>query len=126
MKRDSLPWTTVFGYTTGATKKFVPATPWMNAAMFKRVRAAFELISSQTNLSVTFAYQTANVENAPDAAVDVGTALTADGMSYGTLTDISASTNGKQLVRLGWNVQNSAGATLLLGRCGGAVDYDDT
>lgn len=126
MKRISLPWTTVFGFTTAGNKKFIPATPWLNAASVKRLRAAFELISSQTNISVTFAYQTANVENAPDAAVDVGVALTADGMSYGTMTDISANTNSKQLVRLGFNVQNTAGATLVLGRCGGIVDYDDT
>lgn len=89
------------------------------------VRAAFELIASQTNLSVTFAYQTANVEDAPDAAVEVGSAQTTDGMNYGSLTDISSNSNSKQLIRFGWNVQNTSAAALIVGMCGGAVDYDN-
>lgn len=125
MKRIPLPWTTVFGFTTGGSKKFIPATPWMNGATVKRVRAAFELIASQTNLSVTFAYQTANVEDAPDAAVEVGSAQTTDGMNYGSLTDISSNSNSKQLIRFGWNVQNTSAAALIVGMCGGAVDYDN-
>lgn len=124
MKRISLPWSTVFGYTTGVNKKFIPATAWLSVTSVKRIRATFELIAAQANLSVIFAYQTANVENSPDTAVEVGTALTADGMSYGTITDISAAISNRQLIRFGWNVQNTAGATLVVGRCGGAVDYD--
>jgi hypothetical protein len=112
----------VYAYTSGGTKKFLPATPWMPAESAKRARGTFELISSQANLSVTFAYQTANVENAPDTATDCGSAQTSDGVSYGTITDISSGTNGKHLVRFGYNCTNTSGAVQVLGRAGGFID----
>lgn len=101
MKRIPLPWSTLHAFTTVGSKKFMPVTPWINAADVKRLRATFELIQAQTDFRMSFAYQTANVENAPDAAVEVGSVQTADGMNYGTVTDVSNNTGGKQLVRFG-------------------------
>ena len=127
MKRIPLPWTTVFGYTTGMNKMFIPATPWIPAHQVKRLRATFEMIGAQQYLSATFAYQTANVENSPDTPVhEVGSAQTVDGMNYGTITDVSSDTGQKQLVRFGWNCQNTNAATLIVGLAGGSVDFDDT
>lgn len=125
MKRIALPWTTVFAFTTGANYRFIPASGWLNAASVKNVRGTFEVVSPQTYLSVTFAYQTANVEDTPDTARSVGSALTTEAMSYGTVEDISAYTFSKQLVRFGWLVQNTNAASLIVGRVGGMVEYND-
>jgi hypothetical protein len=122
MKRIPLPWTDVHAFTQVGAKKFLPATPWMPAEMAKRARGTFELIASQPNLSVTFAYQTAQVENSPDVAQDAGAAQQSDGMAYGAMTDISAATNGKQLVRFGFHCYNTNAAVLVTGRAGGFVD----
>lgn len=125
MKRISLPWTTVFGFTTGGNFRFVPTTGYLNGATVRLVRGTFEVVSAQTNLSVAFAYQTANVDGTVDPPVAVGTALTADGVHYGTVTDISTDTAPKQFVRFGFLCQNTNANTLIVGRAGGSVDYDD-
>lgn len=125
MKRIPLPWTTVIAFTTGANYRFIPTTGYYSGASVRLARGTFELISAQANLSVAFAYQTANVDGTVDAAVAIGTALTADGMSYGTVTDISANTASKQFVRFGFLCQNTQAASLVLGRAGGSVEFDD-
>ena len=123
MQRIVLIWSTVFANVQSPTKLFHPATGWLNAAEVKFIKAVWELISPMTNLSVEFGYQTANVENSPDAAISLGSAQTAAGLSYGTITDISAATAGKRLVRFGFLGTNSAAASLVMGRCGGYVEY---
>jgi hypothetical protein len=122
MKRIPMPWTAIYAFNTSGTKAFIPATPWIPAEGVKRARGTFELISGQANLRVTFAYQTANVENSADAAAEQGSVMTADGMSYGTLTDVSSATNGKHLIRFGYSTYNSSAAVLVCGRAGGFVD----
>jgi hypothetical protein len=122
MKRIPMPWTTVTTKSQTPTTKFYPATPWLPAESVNRARGTFELISADANLSVTFGYQTANVENSPDAQVTIGSAKTSDGMSYGTLTDISSNTNGKHLVRFGYDLTNTSAALAVSGRVGGFVD----
>jgi hypothetical protein len=118
-----MPWTVIFAYTTGGTKKFQPMTPWMPAEAVKRARGTFEVIGAQPNMSATFSYQTANVENQPDFPVfEIGAGQTIDGYSFGTMTDVSANTNSKQLVRFGLNCVNTSGAVLIVARAGGYVD----
>jgi hypothetical protein len=117
-----MPWTMIFAYTMGA-KKFQPMTPWMPAESVKRARGTFEVIGAQPFFSATFAYQTANVENQPDVPVmELGSAQTTDGCNYGTLTDISNTTNTRQLVRFGLNCANTNASVLIVARAGGYVD----
>ena len=125
MKRIALIWSTVWGdNTVGGGKRFIPASPWLPGPSVKIVKGIWELAQIQTNGSVCLAFQVANVENAPGAITEIDTALTAVGMSYGTVVDISATTGSKALVRFVWNVWNSSAATLVMGRAGGSVDYD--
>jgi hypothetical protein len=126
MRRIILPWTSVYANTQTPTKLFMPCTIWLNAADVKYLKAVWELISAMANVSIEFAYQTANVENSPDTpAVAVGSAQTSAGVSYGSVTDVSANTNGKKLVRFGFLVTNTSAQALVLGRCGGYVEYKD-
>jgi hypothetical protein len=120
-----IDWSTVYANVQNPTKLFLPTTPWINAADVKFLKAVWELIAAMTNISVEFGYQTADVENTPIATVAVGAARTSDGMSYGTMTDVSANTNSRRLVRFGFLVTNTASASLVLGRCGGYVEYKD-
>ena len=131
MTRIPFDWTTVYGITqypggTG-TKKFVPVTPWIQAARVQRIKAVWEMIVLQTNLSVQFGFQVANVENSATSDATnyvVDSAVTADGFSYGAVTDISTHVDDKQLVRFGFYTWNTAGALLVAGRVGGYVDID--
>ena len=129
MQRIILDWSTVYANTQTPTKLFIPATGWQEAGNVKFVRAVWEIISAMANVSVEFAYQTCNVENAPDnPAVAVGAAMTAatsPPVSYGNKTDISAAVGSKNLVRFGFLVTNTAAAALVLARCGGYVEIDD-
>ena len=129
MQRVVMEWSTVYANTQSPTKMFIPATGWIEASSVKYVRAVWEIISAMTNASVEFAYQTCNVENAPDTpAVPVGSAMTSASsppVSFGTKTDVSGTTGSKNLVRLGFLVTNTAAATLVLARCGGYVEIDD-
>lgn len=125
MSRVVLDWATVYANTQSPTKLFIPVTGWLDASTAKYARAVWELVSPMTNISVEFGYQTANVENAPDAAVAISGALTAAGVSYGSKTDISSATANKNMVRFGFMVTNTAAASLVLGRAGGYVETDD-
>lgn len=127
MTRIPFDWTTVFAFTLAASKKFVPVTPWIQASRVQRVKAVWEMIALQTNLSVQFGFQVANVENSATSDATnyvVDSALTADGFSYGTVTDISTHVDGKQLVRFGFYTWNTSAGSLVAGRVGGYVDID--
>jgi hypothetical protein len=127
MRRVLMPWTTLVATTDVNSKKFFPATGWLRAADVARVKAIWEQISGQTNFRAAFAYQVANSVDTPAPVYELGATLAADATSYGTLTSVSANTNGSVWVRFGWNVWYNAGGTPpLVARVGGSVDYLET
>jgi hypothetical protein len=125
VKRVLLPWTTLYADTTGGTYKFFAVTAYMTVAQFRRIRGVIETMTLMTNFSVTLGYQLANVETSPQTAVPVGSAITTNTVSFGTLADISADIDDYQLIRFGFLTQNTQSATLIFGRAGGYVEYTD-
>lgn len=122
--RYPLPWTTV--YAKGTTAVFLPATGWMEAPRVSKVRATLELAASEGDLEVALGYQTANVENAPNTAVLVGSYQTEDGMLYpGGLTDISGNTASAQRVRFGYMCKNTSTTDRNRGRAGGTLEVEE-
>lgn len=74
-------------------------------------------------MSVALGYQTANVENAPDAAVALTTFKTTEDLYYGpSFSDVTANTLPKQLVRPVWIVKLTSGSALASVRVGGSID----
>jgi hypothetical protein len=121
MKTLSLPWTMVAADST--TEVFLPATGWMQAADVAKIRTNFELRGVTGTINVLVGYQTANVENSPDAATNTGTFQTSVGVYFGgSFTDVSAATQAKQLIRFGFVVKLTSGFTLSVARAGGSVD----
>lgn len=121
MKTMSLPWTMIAAAST--VEVFLPVTGWMRAADVAKVRGSFELRGLTGVISALVGYQTANVEDAPDAANNLGTFQTTAGVFYGAgFTDVSATVQAKQLVRFGFVVKLSTGTTLAVARAGGSVD----
>lgn len=124
MKRIPLTWSTLFADGGTGAKRFFPATPWLPAAQVKVVKGIWEAAQIQSNGSVQLSYQTCNVENSIDAPVLLDSAQTSAGVSYGTVTDVSANTGSKALVRFGFTTWYTAGAVNVFSRAGGSVDYD--
>lgn len=92
---------------------FNPVTGYMNASEVDKLRCTFEVLcASDTSGIIKPGLQTADVENAPDTAVVIaGTnSETGNGFNFpGAFSDVSADTEGKQLVRLGfWFLASSA------------------
>jgi hypothetical protein len=124
MMTFDLPWTTLVANTDVNSKRFFPASGWIDASQVGWLRGFFEQLCSQANFRCVFAYQVANADGVPTATYELGTALSADGANNGTLTDVSANTYPGQLVRIGWNVWYNAGGTPpLFARCGGRAHY---
>ncbi len=122
MRTITLPWTTVATDSTSVVA--IPATGWMKASDFAKVRATMEMRGiTGTNLNVSVGYQTANVENAPGGDAVIGSYRTTADVFYPTgFTDISADTLGKVMIRLVWLVKLSSGSTIATARVGGSVD----
>lgn len=122
--RYPLPWTTVFAKAN--TPVFLPATPWMEASRVDKVRATIELAAREGDLECAFGYQTANVENDPQAGAAVGAYQDADDVLYPTgMTDLSGVTPGKQLIRFGFMTKNTSSTNLNRGRAGGTFDVEE-
>jgi hypothetical protein len=119
-RRLSLPWTSVYAVNT--TAAFFAATGWMSTDQVRKLRFVTELRVKGPDAEVVCAYQTANVENAPDSSAGVGDPITSEGVVYGSLTDISTSTGGKQLIRFGWNVRLTTGSSFTMARVAGGVE----
>ncbi len=119
-----LPWSTVHCHKYPENSgKFVPRTPWMSASRVQFVKAVFEVAAMMTNGRVKFAYQTADVESAPDTAVAVGGAPTADGIQRVQRTDISSAVANKALIRFEfWAWNSSTDDTLACLAAGGHVE----
>lgn len=122
MKTINLGWTTVA--VDGTTEVFIPATGWGDASEVAKLRGNLELRGlTGSNISVAVGYQTANVENSPDAHVVLGSFQTAAGVYFGgSFTDASTNTQAKRLVRFGWVVKLTSAGSLATARVGGTLD----
>ena len=115
-----LPWTVVYANST--SQRSFPASGWMSAATFTKVKGDFEVRERISDIEVSLGYETANVENSPDAAASIGSFVNANGVSYGTSwSDISAYTDGKTLIRFVWLAKNTSGSSLTMARVGGSI-----
>lgn len=125
IKRVSFPWTTAFSNVSTGDGVFIALTGFMQAADVAKARCTWEAANETiANMITKPSYQTANVENAADAAAVLGTDYqTSNGMKYGTvMTDISSITQGKALVRMGMWVKLPSGSTLACLRVMGVFD----
>lgn len=125
IKRVSFPWTTAFSNVSTGDGVFIALTGFMQAADVAKARCTWEAANETiANMITKPGYQTANVENAADAAAVLGTDYqTSNGMKYGTvMTDISSITQGKALVRMGMWVKLPSGSTLACLRVMGVFD----
>ena len=121
MKTIRLPWTTVA--VDGTTEVFIPATGWMDSSDVAKVRTNFEARGFTGLMNVLVGYQTANVENAPDAHVTTGSFQTTAGVYFGSsFADAASNTQAKRMVRFGWVVKLTSGSTLATVRVAGSVD----
>lgn len=121
IKTFAFSWTTVYSNNTLTLDH--PVTGWMRASDFKKIRGTLEIISRLNNIEVSFAYQTADVENSPDTVTAFGAYKTSDGVHYPTgWTDVSSVMEGKQLVRIVLLAKNSSGTAVNLARVCGSVD----
>lgn len=119
-----MDWLTVCAVDTTGT--FFPATGWMEAGSVGLLRYTFELAGKAGNVSVSPAYQTANVESNPDSGVSFGSAQTSNGTNFPTAwEDISATTATRRLVRFGFWVKLTTGVSVAFGRAAGVVELQE-
>lgn len=117
-------WSTLVSGTTAAI--FHPTTRWMSAANVAKLRATVEVVDIGAQMAITRAYQTANVINSPDSFVSIGSAISANGMSFATaMVDVSANTGAKQHVRFGYSVKNTTGTDLNFARVATRYEYEE-
>lgn len=125
IKRVGFQWTTGFSTGSGGDGVFIPTTGWMQAADVGKARCTWEAQAEAiANMVTRPGYQVGNVENAPDAAVVLGLdTLSSIGVKHGTaMTDISAATQAKAVVRFGIWVKLPSGNTLACIRLAGSYD----
>ena len=93
---------------------FIPLTEWIRTEGMEKVRAALEIRAAMSNISVRPAFMKANDKESPTATIDTianTTALTADGISYGSNWDpITADLDGYSWVRFGVECDNTRGS----------------
>ena len=118
-----LPWTTL---TTAqsSSDEFHPSGGYMSAAAVASVRSVWELKQRTGNMSVTPGFELSNSEDDPSPiVVKVGTLQTSKAIQYPSdWQSMAANTAGKQLIRPGWVVRNTAGTDLSTARVGGKVE----
>ncbi len=123
----NLPWTTRYSDVTANDGVFLPVSGWMDASTVRRLRVAFE-VAATTDASgiIKPGIEYANVENTPFGGLTLtgAAAQTGNGVNYPTqLSDVGASSDGKQLARLGfWFKASSAG--LKAARVAGKADVE--
>jgi hypothetical protein len=121
MRKIPIPWTTVFSNDTAGT--FQPATGWYDTSIIAQIRGEFELRARMNQLDVTLAYQTANVETSPDAAVPFGAARSSDGIEFPTgYAPTTTKTDGKRQKRFGFFVKNTTGTAISMGRVAAVLE----
>ncbi len=125
IRRLSFSWTTGFSNSSSVDGVFIPLTGWSQAADVGKARCSWEANSETSGSLVTRpGYQTANVENSPDAAATLGSdTQTSAGVKYATaMNDIASVTQAKALVRFGMWVKLNSGSTLACVRLAGSFD----
>ena len=109
---------TYFGEGTVISKEgdgynFIPLTDWISTEGMEKIRAALEIRAAMSNISVRPAFMKANDKESPVAGDTITntTALTADGISYGSNWDtITADLDGYTWVRFGAECDNTRGS----------------
>ena len=114
IRKLTLNWVVVHANSTSTI--FHPATQWMDANEFTKIRVTQDNRGLIGVIEIGAAYQTANVENSPDSATRIDSTASADGMVYPTAwVDLASAVQGKQLIRFGRLAKLSSGSTLALG-----------
>lgn len=119
----SLPWTTVT--VASETAVFIPCTAFIDANGVIMVRPTIEIATEFGDMEVAVAYQTADVENAPDTALEFGGYKNQTGVAYPTNNyDIGDNTKAAQLIRFGLLAKNrnGQGTNVSSMRVGGKVE----
>ena len=125
-RKISIPWSQVFSVSTTATL-FHPATMWTAASEVKQARAGIEIALFEADLTLCPGYQTANVENDVLGEAAIGTYQSPNGVHYPTeWQDMSAATQGKQMIRFGWLTVNTSSATRNRARVAGFIQTSDS
>ncbi len=96
---------------------FHPVGAPVDANNFQLVRPSFELAQSSGLLTVRPALRTSNDGTTWDTPVAIGgQSRNTNGITYGSAyTDMTATTDGKQLVQPGVEVKNTSGSALEMG-----------
>lgn len=118
-----LPWTTVT--VASETAVFIPCTAFLDASGIVMVRPTVEIAAEFGNMEVAVAYQTADVENDGDTAVEFGGYKDSIAVHYPTdHYDIGVNTKAAQLIRFGLLARNKSGQGTAVSsmRVGGKVE----
>jgi hypothetical protein len=110
-------------YAALTTKKFIPVTAWMSASEAAKARMVYIITNADANFRCSWAYQTADVESDAPTTFEVTAAAAGDGLKVGAMSDISANTGTKALVRFGFYVWNSSAAVLVFATANGEIEY---
>ena len=125
MKRFIIPWGTIHCFRDSTNAKFVPRTGWIRLSEIKKIRVEWELAAAMTNAALEFAFQLAKDQGeAPTAFVAKGGALTADGMKYSNVEDITGDIGNNVWIRFGFKAyNNSEDNVLVCAAAGGTVEF---
>jgi len=104
-----------------ATEVFIPAGPWLSAANVTAAKGWGELRGRTGNFQAKPAVQLANDVRSPGSAIQVGAAITSDGVSDPS-GNTAVSSGTSKYVRVGWLVSLTSGSTLAGGALAGTVE----
>ena len=123
MARRSIPLPWTFVVATSTSDVFVPVTGWFAAQEIKKIAIVMEIVGLIGQTQIKRAYQTADSPSSADSATGVGSFVSANAVSYpSSSTDISATTEAKQLIRFGFIVSLATGSTIATASVAGRVD----
>lgn len=125
MRTITIPWATIHCFRDAQNARFVPRTQWIRIGDIQKIRITWEMAAAQTNAALEFAFQLATDEGAaPTAFVSKGGVLTADGMKYTSVEDLTSDLGTNTLIRFGFKAyNNSVDNTLVCAAAGGTVEY---
>ena len=127
MRTLTIPWGTIHCHRDVANAEFVPRTGWIRIGDIQKLRVEWEMASAMSNARLEFAFQLAKDEGeapGPTVFVAKGGALTANGMKYTGVVDITADLGQNLLIRFGFKAFNgSEDNVLVCAAAGGTVEY---
>ena len=114
----------VWSNKTSATWLFHPLTGPLDSSKISSVRASFEMAQSTGLCTIRPAIRMSNDGQTWDTPVAIGAQTqSADGTNYGTsFTDVSSTTQAKQLAQLGIECQNVSGTATEMCMASGKFD----